>query len=139
MSKEKLDILLEEVEGSYEWEDLINQLEPYAKETLGYENSPEIELRDDPDNAEKMHKALTGQYDPNTSTVIIYTTDRHPKDILRSLCHELVHHHQHETGELDDVSDIPAEDFRENPKLKELEDKAYSLGGCILKGFSYDE
>jgi hypothetical protein len=133
---DKLDFLLEEVESSYEWQDLIDKLEPFAKEKLGYEKTPEIELENDPENAALNQQAKTAYYDPNTSKIVIYVTDRHPKDVLRSICHELVHHKQHEDGRLDDVADVPAEDFLDNEALGELESEAYTLGGSILKDWT---
>ena len=43
----------------------------------------------------------TAMYNPNSNSVYIYVTDRHPKDILRSLAHELMHHKQNCDGRLD--------------------------------------
>ena len=46
----------------------------------------------------------TAMYNPSSSSVYIYATNRHPKDILRSIAHELVHHKQHCDGRLEDMS-----------------------------------
>jgi hypothetical protein len=40
----------------------------------------------------------TGNYDPGTQTITVYVKNRHLKDILRTLCHELVHHNQYLTN-----------------------------------------
>jgi hypothetical protein len=113
--------------------------EGYAKKILGYKSGVGIELIKNAVNSSKGVKSKTGEYDPNGKVIKIYISDRHPKDILRSLCHELVHHAQNDEGELDSVKGVEPEEFRENPKLKELEEKAYKLGGTILKGFSFDQ
>jgi hypothetical protein len=119
--------------------DLIKQVKGYAKKILGYKSGVGIELIKNAVNSSKGVKSKTGEYDPNGKVIKIYISDRHPKDILRSLCHELVHHAQNDEGELDSVKGVEPEEFRENPKLKELEEKAYKLGGTILKGFSFDQ
>lgn len=43
----------------------------------------------------------TAMYNPSTSSVYIYATNRHFKDILRSIAHELMHHKQNCDGRLD--------------------------------------
>lgn len=57
-------------------------------------------MKDDPGNASKL-LGKTGYYDPNSMEIHIFTTGRHPKDILRSIAHELVHHMQNDKGELE--------------------------------------
>ena len=42
----------------------------------------------------------TAYYDPNDMTVVLYTEGRHPKDIVRSFAHEMVHHIQNLEGRL---------------------------------------
>ena len=36
----------------------------------------------------------TAYYSPSDMTVVLYTEGRHPKDIVRSYSHEMVHHTQ---------------------------------------------
>ena len=36
----------------------------------------------------------TGHYNPETQEITLNVNNRQLKDILRTLCHELVHHHQ---------------------------------------------
>ena len=43
----------------------------------------------------------TAMYNPSTKSVYVYVTNRHPKDIMRSIAHELVHHKQHCNGDRD--------------------------------------
>lgn len=36
----------------------------------------------------------TGSYINEKQTIVLYVSNRHIKDILRTYCHELIHHHQ---------------------------------------------
>jgi hypothetical protein len=42
----------------------------------------------------------TAMYNPASSSVYVYVTKRHPKDILRSIAHEIMHHKQNIEGRL---------------------------------------
>ena len=50
-------------------------------------------INNDVENANDL-LGRTAYYDPNEKLVALYTMGRHPKDILRSYAHELIHHHQ---------------------------------------------
>ena len=64
----------------------------------------------------------TAMYNPSSSSVYIYATNRHPKDILRSIAHELVHHKQHCDGRLEDMS-------------FEKSEKEANAGGFLVRKF----
>lgn len=55
---------------------------------------PEVVIKDGlaQKNDESDILISTGGYQPDTKTVILYADNRHIKDILRSYCHEMVHH-----------------------------------------------
>ena len=55
---------------------------------------PEIIIVDGSEQPNEVGDVLisTGGYQPETKTVILYVDNRHIKDILRSYCHEMVHH-----------------------------------------------
>ena len=76
---------------------------PFAQKHIGFEKPPRLFLKQDPTNA-KDPLGKTAYYDPAEMSVTLYTTDRHPKDILRSLGHELVHHKQNCEGKFDESS-----------------------------------
>ena len=72
---------------------MANRFYPYAKEYLGFDRDADIVLVSDKENAtDPLGK--TAYYEPSKSVVTLYVDGRHPKDILRSLAHELVHHTQ---------------------------------------------
>jgi len=79
---------------------LIKQFMPFAQEQMGFNRPPKLFLRQDAENgANPLGK--TGFYDPQAESITIYVSNRHPKDILRSLSHELMHHTQNCNGDFD--------------------------------------
>jgi hypothetical protein len=114
------------------YEDLVNEFYPFAKKQLGFDQDPKINFVDDNENAQNP-MGYTGHYDPSGMVITIYTTGRHPKDILRSLSHELVHHAQNCRGE--DLM-VKTHDIDADPHLKKMEDEAFHIGsGRLMKRF----
>ena len=114
------------------YEDLVNEFYPFAKKQLGFDQDPTINFVDDQENAQNP-MGYTGHYDPSSMVVTIYITGRHPKDILRSLSHELVHHAQNCRGE---NLMVKTHDIDADPNLKNLEDEAFHIGsGRLMKRY----
>jgi len=113
---------------------LIKQFMPFAQERFGFEEPPKLFFKDDEANA-KDPLGKTAYYDPNERTITLYITGRHPKDILRSLGHELVHHKQNCCGMFDDAG--PTEDgyAQSNPHLRQMEIEANRDGSMCLRDF----
>ena len=84
---------------------------------------------DDEDNAENLF-GVTAYYDPNDKTVTLYTYGRHPKDILRSFAHELVHVHQDNEGR---IGNIQTTNTNQDDDLVELEKEAYLTGNMMFR------
>jgi competence protein ComGC len=113
-------------------EELVNEFYLFAKQHLGFNKDPKINFIEDGENAQNP-MGYTGHYDPSTMVITIYITGRHPKDILRSLSHELVHHAQNCRGE--DLM-IKTHDIDADPHLKAMEDEAFHIGsGRLMKRF----
>ena len=70
---------------------------PYAQKRLGFDQPVTILLISDEENSLNPF-GKTANYDPNNMQIALYVDGRHPKDILRSLSHELVHHAQNCRG-----------------------------------------
>ena len=124
---------------------LIKQFLPFAQEKIGFERPPRLFLRQDAKNAANP-LGKTAFYDPQAKSVTIYTTNRHPKDIMRSLSHELVHHKQNCNGQFDDVGEIGEGYAQNNEHLRGMEREAYEVGNlCFrdwedsIKGTIYNE
>ena len=81
------------------FEDMIQSLVSFSQKRFGFEKPPTLFLNSDMENATNM-LGKTAYYDPNQEEIHVYTTDRHPKDIMRSISHELVHHNQNCQGNL---------------------------------------
>lgn len=101
----------------------INSLCSFAQDRLGFKKPPSIFLNHDLKNAANT-LGKTGYYDPNTMEIHVFATGRHPKDILRSIAHELVHHNQHMNGELDMHGYSGKGYAQKNPKLRKAEMEA---------------
>jgi hypothetical protein len=81
------------MENTQNIKDLVQKFYPYAKNALGFEHPVRVIMRKDAENAEQS-LGKTAYYDPENNLIVLYVTNRHPKDILRSFSHELVHHAQ---------------------------------------------
>ena len=105
-----------------------------AKEKYEIQQAPKLILRQDEKNGDMLF-GRTAYYQPETQTIVVYTTNRHPKDILRSYCHELIHHVQNERGDLkmsDSTSPTYAQD---DDHLRKMEMEAYLKGNLLLRDF----
>ena len=98
---------------------------PFAQEKMGFDRPPKLFLRDDPQNAANP-LGKTGFYDPEAESVTLYTTGRHPKDIMRSLAHELMHHTQKCNGDFNNVTTMGEEGYAQSdPHMRTMEIQAY--------------
>ena len=84
-------------------EDLLEEFLTYMNEELAINEPYSVFFVDDKDNASEA-LGKTAMYNPSTKSVYVYVTNRHPKDIMRSIAHELVHHKQHCNGDLENMS-----------------------------------
>ena len=98
---------------------------PFAQEKMGFSRPPKLFLRQDEQNAsDPMGK--TGFYDPQNEAITIYISNRHPKDIMRSLAHELQHHTQKCNGDFESVQNMGEEGYAQaDPHMRTMEIQAY--------------
>jgi len=98
---------------------------PFAQEQMGFDRPPKLFLKQDKENAANP-MGKTGYYDPASEAITLFVTGRHPKDIMRSLSHELMHHTQNCNGEFDKVSSMGEQGYAQNdPHLRTMEIEAY--------------
>jgi hypothetical protein len=88
-------------------------------------------IEDDKQNANNI-LGRTAHYDSNNKCITLYTYNRHPKDILRSYAHEMIHHMQNLEGR---ITGIVTQNINEDDYLKELELEAYSKGNMCFRGW----
>lgn len=80
--------------------DLLEEFLGFANNKLEIDQPYSVYFVDDKSNAaDPLGK--TAMYNPSSNSVYVYATNRHPKDILRSIAHELMHHKQNCDGRLD--------------------------------------
>lgn len=98
-------------------------LKPYPKITF---------IHDEESNAEDFF-GRTAYYDPNNNEVVLYTLGRHPKDIMRSYAHELIHVHQNHEDRLDGIN---TDDVNEDDYLEKIEREAYENGNIMFRSWT---
>ena len=109
---------------------LIKQFMPFAQERMGFDKPPRLFLRHDTANSQNPF-GKTAHYDPGAQSVSIYVTGRHPKDILRSLSHELVHHSQCCRGEFENAAPTTPGYAQQDDHMREMEREAYEKGNIV--------
>ena len=114
--------------------DLHKYIESYLDwlESEGYEINPrpQIELNNEIQDTPGM-EIRTGYYDPDEKKVVVFIEGRHPKDILRSFAHEMVHHMQNIHDENMDWG--RGGDLKDDKTLWMLEGEAYHVGNILFR------
>ena len=72
----------------------------------------------------------TAYYMPGMNKIVLYTLGRHPKDIMRSYAHELIHVHQNMEDRLNDVNTT---NTSEDDHLENIEREAYETGNISFR------
>ena len=111
---------------------LIEKFFPYAQENMGFDQPVTIILESDLENAQNP-LGKTAYYSPSDNTVVLYTDNRHPKDLMRSLSHELVHHKQNCNGELSEITG--EQGYAQTEIGHKIEEEAYSLGNTCFRNW----
>lgn len=114
--------------------DLIKKFMPFAQKHIGFTSPPRLFLKRDKSNA-KNPLGKTAYYDPEDKSVFLYISGRHPKDILRSLGHELVHHKQHCDGMFDGSEYLGPGYAQKDPLMRKAEELANKDGSMCLRDF----
>ena len=129
----------------YHLEQFVNDFFPYSQKQLGFDKPVTIRFESDQENADVL-LGRTAHYDPANMEIVLYIDDRHPKDVLRSLSHELVHHAQNCRGDFQGgcdktgwhqacVKDTDPGYAQRDPHMRKLEREAYTKGNLIFRDF----
>jgi len=89
-------------------------------------------VNDDVENARDFF-GKTAYYNPNNRVIVLYTMDRHPKDVMRSYAHEMIHHMQNCDNRL---GNITTQNTNEEGDLPEIEREAYEKGNMMFRGWT---
>ena len=109
----------------------INKFIGFCKDELDINELPPVTLRYEKKGGEGMSNIDTTAYQSKDQGVHVYVKDRALVDILRSIAHELVHHHQLERDE-----DYYWKHIEDNPGIQsgtDLEDEANARAGSLIK------
>jgi hypothetical protein len=113
-------------------ENHIQDMYSFFAKKYSFDKHPAIHLDSDEQNkAEILGK--TAYYDPQSFEVHIYTDGRHPKDMLRSVAHELIHHKQNLEDRLQVGGYNGPGYYLENDELKEVEHEAMLEGNACMR------
>jgi hypothetical protein len=88
-------------------------------------------IKDDKENASNL-LGKTAYYNPADKSITLFTMNRHPKDVLRSFSHEMVHHMQNLEGRLGNINTT---NTSEDGHLDKIEREAIEIGGIILRNW----
>lgn len=94
----------------------------WAIAELGIRGTPEINFGHDVETVKDRHTFGTTQPD---GSIWVYVGDRNTADMLRTLCHELVHYKQFEDGSAREDMDKDVE--------QRIEDEANAIAGRLLR------
>lgn len=113
---------------------LIKTFTIFAKNNLNFKKPPRLFLKQDSSNA-NCALGKTAHYDPQEKAITIFISGRHPKDILRSYAHELIHHCQNERGDLrlDKMKTLNKNYAQENDHMRKMEEEAYLQGNMCFR------
>jgi len=119
-----LSVLEPHVQGMYD----------YFDHKLSFKKPPTMIFGSDPSNQSSV-LGKTAYYDPTSLEIHIYSDGRHPKDMLRSIAHELIHHQQNLEGRLDVGGYSGPGYYLENDKLRVIEHEAMLEGNKLLREY----
>lgn len=120
--------------SDFDYKPYIDSLLTYMIERgLDVEPLPKVRTVNDPEQATGIF-CKTAHYTPGNHEVLLYTSGRHPKDVLRSLAHEMIHHMQNLQGLIGNGT-ITTTNTNEDSNLQKLEDQAYLLGNRYFRNW----
>lgn len=115
-----------------EFQKLLSHFYQFAKRRIGFNKDTAINFKSDPQNSIEL-LGKTAYYDPNQMEVTVYTINRHPKDVLRSIAHELVHHKQNCDGRMNNTGPTEPGYAQNDSHLRQLEEEAYLEGSMCFR------
>lgn len=102
----------------------VQQFAAWAVKNLGIQGAPEIKYTSDKNHV-TTHRTF-GATKP-TGEIWVYLGDRNPADIMRTLCHELVHYRQFELSTASETMD--------KTQRQRIEDEANAIAGRMMRSY----
>ena len=114
-------------------QEIINLTDHMLKKGMNVKPLPKIVFKHNNEENAKKFLGKTAYYDPNSKTIVLYTEGRHPKDIVRSYAHEMIHHIQNLEGRLKNISTT---NTMEDDYLNDIEREAYTRGNMLFRNYT---
>lgn len=111
---------------------MIKELYEKSRSQLQFDQPITIRLIKDEENSLNP-LGKTASYDPQNREINLYFVGRHPKDLMRSFSHELVHHAQNCRGDLSGNQQAGEGYAQADPHLREMEREAFEVGNMIFR------
>ena len=89
-------------------------------------------IHDDVENSNDFF-GKTAYYSPQELLIVLYTCNRHPKDVMRSFSHEMVHHMQNVENRLENIH---TQNTNEDSNLQDIEKEAYLKGNITFRNWT---
>ena len=103
------------------------------KKGMNIKPLPKVIFKHNNEENAKDFLGKTAYYDPNNKVVVLYTEGRHPKDVVRSYAHEMIHHIQNLEGRLKNISTT---NTMEDDYLNDIEREAYTKGNMLFRNYT---
>jgi len=119
--------------SKFSYPPLIKSLTEYMLEKgMNLHPLPKVKFVDDDTENAKDFFGKTAYYQPDNNIIVLYTLNRHPKDIMRSFAHEMIHHEQKCNNRIGG-NKIKTTNVNEDDYLKEIEEEAFRKGNMIFR------
>jgi hypothetical protein len=94
---------------------------------------PKVKFVNGDSNNAREFLGKTAYYNPENQTITLYTEGRHPKDIVKSFSHEMIHHIQNLEDRLGDISTT---NTMKDDHLDKLEQEANLKGTMTFRNWT---
>lgn len=118
----------------FNYEPYIKSLAEFINKTYKVKPYPKIKISNKNQEEEKVF-VKTAWYDPQEKLVMLYARNRWPKDVLRSFCHEMIHHYQNLEGRLANDA-YSGQEIINDDRLMKLEEEAYLKGNIMFRSWT---
>lgn len=118
----------------FNYEPYIKELAAFISKHIKVKPFPKIKISNMNQGDDEVF-IKTGWYDPTQKLIMLYARGRHPKDVLRSFAHEMVHHCQNLEGRLTN-DDYSGQEIIHDDRLMKLEEEAYLKGNILFRSWT---
>jgi hypothetical protein len=118
----------------FNYEPYIKSLATFISKTYKVKPFPQVKISNRNQGDDEVF-IKTGYYDPGTKLIMLFARGRHPKDVLRSFAHEMIHHYQNLEGRLAPGS-YSGDRIVDDENLIKLEEEAYLKGNIVFRSWT---